>query len=132
MEGSLEVLNTAFLDNTPEVVDTSVLEATPVTMNTSEPLDTSTIQNTPQPNSQPYWHGNTQVCLKCDRRILKKFFDTHTQSCNAMEISLNTESGSKSETVPESGTKLETVPQFSLDDRITQLNKFEVLLLTPI
>ena len=114
MEASPEVLNTAFLDITPEVMDSSVLEVTPVTMTPSEP--------TLEATSQPYWHGNTQLCLKCDRRILKKFFDTHTQSCNAIEIPLDIDSG----------TKLDSVPQFSLDDRITQLNKFEVLLLTPI
>ena len=82
---------------------------------------------TPQVTPMPYWQGKVQTCPGCDRRILQRFFSVHTQSCKPAEVPPVMVDSTPAKT----GTQLETVPEFSLDDRTNQLNKFEVLLLTP-
>ena len=64
----------------------------------------------------PFWYKRTTVCANCSRRVLKEFLQMHQENC-------------KQAGKPES--PFETVPEFTLDDRAIQLNKFEVLLLTP-
>ena len=97
------------IDATPECV--SVLAAAPQ------------MESTPK----PYWQGKTQTCLNCNRRILQRFFDNHQLSCQVVVASPAVGESSQSK----QGTKLDTIPEFSLDDRTTHLNKFEVLLLNP-
>ena len=82
---------------------------------------------TPQVTPMPYWQGKVQTCPGCDRRILQRFFSIHTQSCKPAEV----QPVMVDSTPAKTGTQLETLPEFSLDDRTNQLNKFEVLLLTP-
>ena len=77
--------------------------------------------------NKPYWHGKTQICPNCDKRILNRFMECHSQSCKPVEIPSTPHSSS----LPSNETVLDSVPEFSLDDRITHLNKFEVLLLNP-
>ena len=77
---------------------------------------------------KPFWFGKTQICPNCDKRVLGRLMQRHSESCKPVQISSN----SQTSPLKISKTVLESLPEFSLDDRITHLNKFEVLLLTPV
>ena len=92
-----------------------------------------------QVTPKPYWYKKTQICPTCEKRILKRLFKCHSQSCKPVEAPIQSmpedfippSKGSNDSSPPSNGTKLDSVPEFSLDERITHLNKFEVLLLNP-
>ena len=64
----------------------------------------------------PFWYGKTTLCPNCSRRISNDFLQMHQKGCKQAE---------------KIKSPFETVPELTLDDRAIQLNKFEVLLLTP-
>ena len=85
----------------------------------------------------------TRLCSKCSRIILVRFWELHSSNCKypvpptcPLLLPLPVSPVSQPEvavTSPMTATsppnQLLSVPEFSLDDRLTQLNKFEVLLL---
>jgi hypothetical protein len=76
---------------------------------------------------KPYWTGHVKVCPNCSKRILDRLFSIHISSCVAQPVVPDP----TTEVTPTPPTQLmSSVPQFSLAERATQLNKFEVLLLT--
>ena len=93
-----------------------------------------TEDNSPQPSqsetSGAYWAGQTMNCPNCERRLLTKFYDMHTSSCKPAFDPAATPLPKPTQSKP-TETTLVTVQEFTLDDRITQLQKYEVLMLTP-
>ena len=116
-------------------VSSSLLDSTQLT-------DVSEIE-TPQPpqsyTSGAYWAGYTMNCPNCDRRILNKFNDMHISTCKSVETSQTSNPAAPTTPLPkpirskppENETTLVTVQKFTLDDRLNQLQKYEVLMLTP-
>ena len=82
-------------------------------------LENSVLEQTETVNLSPkqYWQGKTTVCESCSRRILNKFLVLHREAC-------------KRDLQPK--PDLETIPVFSLQEKVVQLNKFEVVLLTQV
>jgi hypothetical protein len=77
---------------------------------------------------KPYWSGHVKVCPNCSQRILDRLFSIHISSCVAQPVV----PGPTSEDTPTPPTQLmSSVLQFTLAERATQLNKYEVHLLTP-
>ena len=95
------------------------------------PLELSLHQESLDRNSKniPYWTGCTQVCGGCDRRILTKFYDMHTSSCISAAATTEPKTN-PTELATETRPTLLTVQEFSLDDRLRQLQKYEVLMLS--
>ena len=77
-----------------------------------------------------YWSGQTKLCPTCSKIIPLSVFSIHARTCShKIEVSPATIApASAPETPPH---KLDTVPKFTLDERLIQLNKFEVLMLNP-
>ena len=74
----------------------------------------------------------TRKCSTCLKVIPVSVFSIHTSMCTTPTTSTTpttTQDITVSPVIPED--KLKSVPEFNLDERIIQLNKFEVLLLTP-
>ena len=86
------------------------------------------LQNTSK--TTPYWTGNTQVCSGCDRRILSKFYDIHISSCMPV-VATPEPITNPVEPANNPRPALATIQEFSMDDRLTQLQKYEVLMLSP-
>ena len=81
--------------------------------------------------SSPYWSGNTVTCSICLRRILKNLLDIHRSSCKASpSVSLSPPSVTSPSPSSSQTPIIPSLPMFSLSDRVTQLNKYEVLMLT--
>ena len=84
----------------------------------------------PQSQSNPAessWHGKTKSCSFCNRKILLRFYEMHSQTCTQKAGFADSEADVSS--IDQTENVLSTVPQFSLEDRCEQLQKFEVLLL---
>ena len=113
---SLDVLPTQFSPQLVSILASSVIQPDNVSSDVSPPSTSA--------NDAFYWKGQTMKCPNCDKIVFKKFLNLHTESCKAPSADTAKTPVSKHQTT------LETVPQFSFDDRLTQLNKFEVLLLT--
>ena len=90
--------------------------------------------------------NKTRFCSKCSRRILVKFWDQHSSYCDdpiqplpallaplspSPVLSQPEVAATAYEAAPSPSNQLKSLPTFTVDDRLTQLNKFEVLLLTP-
>ena len=72
--------------------------------------------------------GQTQKCPTCSKIIPSNVFSIHESYCVPVIPTPVQESHPTEETTTNT---LKTVPEFTIDDRIVQLNKFEVLMLTP-
>jgi hypothetical protein len=135
LDTTVQSMATSDTETTSQIMATSEMDTTPqsqVMFNPemdATPEFVSVLAAAPQMEStpKPYWQGKTQTCLNCNRRILQRFFDNHQLSCQVVVASPAVGESSQSK----QGTKLDTIPEFSLDDRTTHLNKFEVLLLNP-
>ena len=75
--------------------------------------------------NQPYWVGKTKKCQVCLENSSLPVFSIHASNCLSERVM---DSLSAQESPPE---KLKTISEFTLDDRLLQLNKFEVLMFTP-
>ena len=118
----LDVTSTPDLDCTPHSNTSDQLIEFDTTPQCNQVDDQPLSEVTPK----PFWYGKTQICPNCDKRVLGRLMQRHSESCKPVQISSN----SQTSPLKISKTVLESVPEFSLDDRITHLNKFEVLLLT--
>ena len=67
-----------------------------------EPALSSTFSE-PSSSDKPHWYGQTDFCPNCSRRILKKFMQSHFESCSV-------NSHSETETSTSVSTTLETLP----------------------
>ena len=92
----------------------------------SPSLDNTPLASTHMPSveKQPYWIGQTQKCPSCSKIIPANVMSIHVAMCSPPVLENNAAAGPIN--------NLKTVPEFSIDERIIQLNKFEVLMLTPI
>ena len=152
LDTSSEMECTGQLNNTTEFDSISVQSPSQSELNMGMLLDESSLLDsteftdgseikTPQP-SQPeangaYWAGQTTNCPNCDRRILSKFYDMHTSTCKPVGTPPTSYPAAPTTPLPKptqskpAEATLVTVQEFTLDDRIIQLQKYEVLMLTP-
>ena len=131
---SLQPPRTPQLQSTPTKVrqQSSPTESPFQSSSHQSPLDLSSSQESLQNISKttPYWTGQTRVCSGCDKRILSKFYDIHTSSCIPVVATAEPITNPvKPATDPRPA--LSTIQEFSLDDRLSQLQKYEVLMLSP-
>ena len=132
------------LTSVPEVPMLGVEAGESLNQSDFEPVLSSTFSE-PSSSDTPHWYGQTDLCPNCNRRILKKFLQSHFESCSVNPQEETETSTSVSFTLatppatthveslpPSSEVKLTTLPVFDLDDRKDHLEKFEVVFLKKI
>ena len=154
---SLDILNQGFIlidensqTNSPHGSSNNDISPTSDDHDTPTNGDSSNLSTAISP--PPYWSGDTTICSFCDKRILNKFLSLHSDKCaklpsldsssSALPSAPDTHSPSTFPLAPPSLTATTSTPappthptppvlEFSLAERINQLQKYEIVFLTP-